>query len=332
METSSELQQKTANLSPKEIVKLVLKFALVGAIFWLLFRKGLVTADSIHKIFSSPFVLLFNIFLVILNSLFSTYRWMLLLRCHQVNLTFLETLRYALIGNFFNIALPGAVSGDVVKAVYIAAKFKEKRASVFGSILFDRVLGVSALVIVGAVSAVFSQFVSWGGDLPNALLYSIYFLGAGVMAFFTYLFTSHQRDPVLKFFKSLTKRNAKLGSLERVYIGIMHYRNHFSEVSWSLLLSLVIHFFVVTVAFLLANTLSPEPLPFVALSVIVPIGMLATAIPVLPAGVGTGHAAFYGLFHLVGSAQGAEVFSWLVFFQVGLGIIGGIVYLRTKME
>lgn len=332
METSSELQQKTARLSPKEILKLVLKFALVGAIFWLLFRKGLVTSESIQKVISSPKLLAFNLFLIILNTLFSTYRWKLLLQCHQVYLTYWETLRYGLIGSFFNFALPGAVSGDVVKAVYIAAKFKEKRSSIFGSILFDRVLGVSALVIVGAVSAVISQFVNWGGELPNTLLYSVYLLGACVASFYAYLFISHKADPVLKVLKWMTKKHSKLGSLERIWVGIMHYRNHFSETFRALLLSLVIHFFVVTVAFMLASELSTNPLPFIALAVIVPIGMLATAIPVLPAGVGTGHAAFYFLFQLVGSAQGAEVFSWLVFLQVGISLFGGIVYLRTKLE
>lgn len=338
METSSKLQQTVENknvtgkVTLKEAIKLILKFALVGVIFWLLFRKGLVTAESIRKIFASPFLLLFNILLMFLNFFFSTIRWRLLLKCHQVQISFKKAIQYSFIGQFFNIALPGAVSGDFVKAVYVSAKFKEKKAAILGSILFDRVIGVSALAIVAAIAAGFSQIVDWGGQLPRVLLYSIYGLGFCVVFFFSYLLLSHRHDPILHLFKWLTRKNSKFGALERLYVGIMHYRHHSSEVARALGLSLIIHFFIVTVAFLLANTLSVEPLPFVGLSVIVPIGMLATAIPVLPAGVGTGHAAFYGLFQLVHSSQGAEVFSWIVFFQVGLGLLGGMVYLRSRLE
>ncbi len=316
----------------KSKVKLALKFLLVVFIFWLLFRKGLVTAESGRKVIQSPTVLALECLLMCLNLVFSTVRWRFLLKCHGVDLRFKDTLTYSFIGNFFNIALPGAVSGDVVKAVYVSAKFKEKRSSLLGSILFDRVIGLSALVIVGTVSAAVSQSVDWGGSLPHFLLFSVYGMGFGVFLFFAYLFLSHRRDPVLHFFKKLTHWNSKLGSMERVYVGVMHYRHHASEVMRSLMMSVLIHFLLVTIVFLLANTLSAQPLPFIGLSVVAPIGVLATAIPVLPAGVGTGHAAFYYLFKLVGSSQGAEVFSWLVFLQVALGLVGGVVYLRTKLE
>lgn len=329
METSLESPK---NISANERIKLVFKFALVAFVFWLLFKKGLVTWESIQKVISNPGTLILCVLLVVLNTVFGTVRWMLLLKGHGANLSFMETLRFNLVGSFFNIALPGAVSGDVIKAIYIAKKHKEKRSAIFGSILFDRVLGVSALVLVASVSTFLGSHVSWGASLPGFLTAAIYASGLGVAAFYVFLLISKKFDPFEKFFKRLTKLNAKLEVFEKIYWGVVHYRNVFGSVMKGLVLSVLIHLLIITVAFMLANLLAEAPIPFIALAVVVPIGLLATAIPVLPAGVGTGHAAFYFLFKLVSSQQGAEIFSWLVLFQIFIGALGGIVYLRTKIH
>src|SRR5690606_34984330 len=116
-----------------------------------------------------------------------------------------------LVGNFFNIALPGAVSGDFVKAVYVSEDFPDKRAPVFGSMVFDRLLGVSAMILVGAFSGLLSLILPWGGSLPAVLLYAIGFLGVGVAVFFLYLFLSHKADPLFKLLQFFTRRSEKLG-------------------------------------------------------------------------------------------------------------------------
>jgi hypothetical protein len=66
--------------------------------------------------------------------------------------------------------------------------------------------------------------------------------------------------------------------------------------------------------------------------VIVPLGLLVTAIPLTPAGVGTGHAAFTGLFHILGSPAGANVFNFFLVSQIFFGALGGLVYLRFRQE
>ena len=63
-----------------------------------------------------------------------------------------------------------------------------------------------------------------------------------------------------------------------------------------------------------------------------PLGLLVTAVPVAPAGVGTGHAAFSYLFQLFGSLRGADIFSLYVLNQFLIGAVGGMVYLKAKSE
>ena len=79
-------------------------------------------------------------------------RWQYLLRAQNIRLGWGRVLELSLVGNFFNIALPGAVSGDFVKAVYVGQDTQGQKAKAFGSILFDRVAGLSALVVVAAAA------------------------------------------------------------------------------------------------------------------------------------------------------------------------------------
>ena len=339
METSSNSQPNSVNTDPtkapvnyREKIKLLLKFSLVALIFWYLFHKGLLTVDSFKRLIDAPFILIASSILIILNTLLGTLRWRELLRTQNADLPFSRVLQLNLVGAFFNIALPGAVSGDFIKAIYVAKQFKDKRAAVFGSMLFDRILGVSAMVFVGAFSAVLSALIPWGHHLPTALLLSIGGVGGMIVAFFIYLFLSHKRDPLLSVLRFFTKRHEKLIALDKLYLSVVNYRQHPRRVLKAIALSLLIHSLIVMIAFLLTAAVSIQPIPFIALAVTVPIGMLATSIPVLPAGVGTGHAAFYALFKLVGSEQGAEIFSLLVLFQVLVGIVGGVVYLKVSSE
>lgn len=67
---------------------------------------------------------------------------------------------------------------------------------------------------------------------------------------------------------------------------------------------------------------------------IVPIGMVANAIPILPMGIGQGEAAFHFLYQvLAASPSGAEVALLLRGTSVWWAAVGGLFYLRlTKTE
>ena len=63
---------------------------------------------------------------------------------------------------------------------------------------------------------------------------------------------------------------------------------------------------------------------------VVPIGLLVTAVPIAPAGVGTSHAAFGWLFLHLGSKAGANVFSLFVLVQLAVAGAGGLIYLGFR--
>ncbi|NDG85424.1 MAG: UPF0104 family protein, partial [Proteobacteria bacterium] len=109
-------------VSVKERVKLFLKFALVGLVFYYLYRKGLITDESFKKLLASPGTWIICTLLSAVNTVLGALRWQVLLRTQGVELSFKEVLKLNMVGAFFNIALPGAVSGDFVKAMMVVKR------------------------------------------------------------------------------------------------------------------------------------------------------------------------------------------------------------------
>jgi uncharacterized protein (TIRG00374 family) len=234
------------------------------------------------------------------------------------------------VGNFFNIALPGAVSGDFMKAFYLGKEVSGHRGSAFGAILFDRVAGLSALVLVSAGAAIFGH-----DHLARSVILGtrpfIVFAAIGVLIFYTYLFLVREHhDPFLSILKMIEARIPKLSAIVRIYRGLRHYHNHRMTVVNVLAISLVIHLLVGWVCLQFASALGEGTLHLLPIYVVVPLGLLVTAVPVAPAGVGTGHAAFSYLFNLLGSARGADIFTLFALSNLCIGALGGIVYLRFK--
>jgi glycosyltransferase 2 family protein len=77
-------------------------------------------------------------------------RWRIFLRVLGIRLAPWEVLRLGFVGLFFNTFLVGAVGGDAVKVVWLAAKGHKKTAALL-SALMDRMSGFGALVICSLI-------------------------------------------------------------------------------------------------------------------------------------------------------------------------------------
>ncbi len=258
-------------------------------------------------------------------------RWQWLLRAHAIHVRLARTVQLTLIGNFFSLALPGAVSGDFVKAFYVGKETPGRRGDAFASIVFDRIVGVSALVLVSTVALVVGR----GAPLTKAGADPIrVFVGstaAVVVAFYGYLFlVPGQRHPLLRFLHDLEERVPRVGSLRRIYVSLRHYHDRRPAVFQALMVSVLIHLLVCFACLEFWRALDPAAGPALGTFVVVPLGLLVTAVPIAPAGVGTGHAAFGWLFLRLGSRAGANVFNLFVLIQLTQAAVGGLVYLGFR--
>jgi len=81
---------------------------------------------------------------------FLAVRWWALLRGHAFPVPFRRVFFMTYAGLFFNRFLPGAVGGDLTKAL-LAVSGEERKAAVVGTVILDRVIGLAVMIVLGAV-------------------------------------------------------------------------------------------------------------------------------------------------------------------------------------
>ena len=84
------------------------------------------------------------------GNLLGVVRWAIFLRVLGIRLPAWDVLRLSFVGLFFNNFLVGAVGGDAVKVVWLAAKGHGKTAALL-SVLMDRMSGFGALVLCSLI-------------------------------------------------------------------------------------------------------------------------------------------------------------------------------------
>lgn len=91
-------------------------------------------------------------------------RWWYLLRIQQIHISFIESVRLTLLGQFFSYVLPGTVSGDVVKAYYVS-RHTDRKAAALVSVFVDRAVGLLEFALLPA--AVMAVMAAAGADLSS---------------------------------------------------------------------------------------------------------------------------------------------------------------------
>ena len=309
---------------------LVLKLAVVAAVLCWMARHGLVSLATMSRCLAHVPLLVAASVLLVSQTLLCIARWRLLVAAHGVVLGFRRAAELTLIGMFFNVALPGSVTGDFVKAYYVAGESGASDARIVGSVVFDRLIGVSALVLAAAIAVPFADAPMMQTPCWTGIRAGLAGAATGVAVLFVYLVVVRDdRDPLLRLFRAAERVVPRVGPLVRVHEGTRLYSRHPRIVLAALGLSGLVHLCNAVAVMLLARSLG-EPVPAIAGMIVVPLGLIASALPILPMGIGAGHAAFAFLFLLAGSARGADVFTLNLIYSLCCGALGGLAYLRFR--
>ena len=310
---------------------LLLKLTFVVGLLYFLAKKGFISVQATRAALTQWQKIIPAFLGLCFTTLLGVFRWHWLLQAQNIHLRLSKVFQLTLIGSFFNIALPGAVSGDFVKAFYVGKEAKGQRTRAFGSILFDRVAGLSALVVLSA-SAILLQFRTiLHTPLFGAIQLLVGIAAGCVVVFYGYLFVVRERhDLFLIMLKRIERKFSSIGSITRIYESLRHYHHHRFTVLKVLMISGLIQITVGWCFLKFAQSLGETSLSPISLCIIVPLGLLVTAIPVAPAGVGTGNLAFLYFFNLIGSERGADIFSLFALSNILIGFIGGIVYFQFR--
>jgi hypothetical protein len=234
-----------------------------------------------------------------------------------------------LVGQFFNVILPGTVTGDLFKGYYLSRQARSvKTSTVIATMVMDRFLGLSAMILLSGIALVWSWAEQSGFQKVQYLFFPVSLLNALILTLLVIL-TTFSKRPLNRVHKILQR--LPLGThLSRLLYAAQLFGKNSKRIQLALCISAVAQGFAFTALALIANSLGSSSLAISTLMLILPIGILISAIPVAPAGIGVGHAAFTALFALFDSKIGADVFSIWAILMILWGLIGSIPFLFLK--
>jgi hypothetical protein len=276
------------------IVRLAVAAALITAAFY-------INWEDITKVLSEPFdwkyiFLGFSLTLVII--FIGVVRWRMLLSTQGAKVPMLQILRLNFIGYFFNLFIPGATGGDVMKAYYIATIFPEKKAEVAMTVFLDRFLGLYGLFLVAGIALAVNFNVLWANPDLRIIIIILAALIVGGLVFWILALS-----PAVKNSNTLRRIGAKIPGhrlIGRIYIAVYAYRNRPGQVILAVVISMFAHIFNILGNFFFAKALGMN-VDVTTFFFIVAIGLFINAIPIAPmCGLGVGEMAYMKLFELAG--------------------------------
>lgn len=268
-------------------------------------------------------LLVFGFALFCLNIIILAARLICVLKAQNLKLTLKESIIINFIGFFFNSFLPTAVGGDIARGYYISEKYKEKKLECYTSVIADRTIGLISIAFIAIIALFFvksdlicvkTRFIIMA-VFTAAIFFIIFSLNKRLASRFRFLIK------IVKFFKLEE-------SARRIYKVLNDFRHFKKEASFAFLIAFGGQIVMITVAFIIAKSLSID-LPYAVFLLFMPIVSAASMIPSL-GGTGPREGAFILLFGGISSdvEAGALALMWLTYF-IALSMIGGIIYLLS---
>jgi hypothetical protein len=316
-------------------IRNLLKFGIVAALLGWMISSGKLSFSQLMLVLRRPDAVLASVVVWVMGPvLLGTARWWLLMRGAGISCDYVRALKLQMIGFFFNTAMPGAVGGDIVKAIYIVRDQQgaSRKTPAMLSVILDRIVGLIGLFAMGVVAALMYLKQLSGNPMTADLIRGLSFVVVCSVVFLGVVFVPYKndRDPVARLLKL---KLPFFGVLSGVYSALRNYRDKPGVVFAAIGISIVVQMiFLWFMGFIGRIMYGPALFDAALLAPIFPFGILVTAIPLAPGGFGVGHAAFDKLFSLVGLPGGANVFNVYALSQLILNLLGILPYLSMKSK
>ena len=209
-------------------------------------------------------------------------RWRGVLASGELGVSRFDAFRLNLVGTFVGNFLPGQGSGDLVKSAFLFGRFPGRRAFLLASVVYDRLLGLSAMLalavagilLLGAVASDWS-LVSTAGWMLGLVVVLV-----AVLALFHRLqpFRGFFRERLGKRFAGFSGEIAELFRNRRLFVRSFALSMIF-QLSWALSLWMMLRAVRDTV-------------PLVPVLLAAPLSVLIASVPISLGGLGVREGAF----------------------------------------
>lgn len=313
----------------RRLVPLALRLALAIGLLAVLGVSGAIDWATLGGLFTAWPLTLAAILILFAAQFVTSSRLSVLLRPLGLHLSLYSSFRLGLIGTFFSYCLPGATGCDLLRIYYATQGNPGRRTEVITVVVLDRVIGLFGLLIwpllvcplfpalVGSLD-VLRWLLAMAACMALALL-GVFFIGLSV--------TVRRSRPVTWALRTLPKGAYAEKALQTV--GLYHSR--LGTLLASLGISLLAHTLAIGAMLVIAAAINPSGFAW-QMSLLIPVGFLANAVPLTPGGLGVGETAFNHLFEMVGLRGGAEVLLGWRALTFATGLLGLVYYLQGRRQ
>lgn len=253
-------------------------------------------------------------------------RWRLLVRALDLPFSLRDAFRLGWVGMFFNMVIPGAVGGDIVKGAYIARQQHHKEKAI-ASVVIDRLVGLIGLFILAAIGGA----IAWGrfDSKIRPVVISAWVALAVTIAITAAAFWINPNGPIAR---GLARRDRGRKLIQELHATGLAYRSRFGWVVAAIAMAAITHignviaFACVCQAFPVSGSV-PGPLGFLT---VVPLVLFSTAIPLPFSGLGASESVSAVLFRSFDYRAGAVGMIGFRLLQFTAAVIGAFFYLTHK--
>jgi uncharacterized protein (TIRG00374 family) len=272
-----------------------------------------------------PLAIGFAIYLAALVLTF--FRWFVLVRALGLPFRFADAIRLGFIGNVFNLVIPGAVGGDVIKAAFLCRE-QERKTQAVASMVIDRILGLIGLFVLAGIAGL-GIWSESGAEVQRLILAAWLAVAAGIVGL-AILFTPAWYRPLLKLV-------AGRGRLETLLMELVvmasAYRDRIGVIIGMLTLASGIYALYVLAFYCVSLSLFPTEAPTLAQHfLVVPLTLFTTAAPLPFGALGLTENVSKVLFDLVHFPGGAvAMMGYRVLMYAG-GLVSAGVYFANARQ
>lgn len=309
------------------IIKWLIALGIVG---YLVYQNG----DQFERLWNGPIhwnFLIAAFFLCGSSIILTFYRWYLLVVALNFPFRFSDALRLGFLGYLFNYVSPGAVGGDLVKALLMAREQQGRRSVAVATILLDRILGLMGLLMVGAGATLLVA-----DDIQRRELIVKVLWGGSIAGLTGLVVMLHPSTPDSWWMKLLI-RIPKLGTIiSDIADGISLYQQRRAIVALTVVLSVIGHFGIISSFYCCARVVaSPAETPsYVTHLLLIPLAEIVGVIVPVPGGVGALEAAVQESYRLAGAIPGIGLLAAGAYrvTTILVAAIGSVYYLASKRQ
>ena len=292
-----------------------------GLLAWAIHGNRAQIADVIAR---RPDIGRFGVALLLyVSALVITFvRWFVLVRALGLPFRLVDAIRLGFIGNVFNLVIPGAVGGDLIKAGFLCRE-QERRGLAVASMVVDRLLGLLGLFVLATVAGAIA-WPSAAGPVRGLIALAWAGACAGLLGL-AVLFSPPLYAPLLRLARGRARIKLALNELVAM---ARAYRGRLDAVGLGLMLACLSHGLFVIAFTLVDSALYGSEAPTVGRHfVIVPLLLLTMAVPLPLGALGLTEKTSEGLFDLVGFPGGAVAMMGFRLVMFAAGGLGALVYL-----